>query len=307
MENIKNNKKDYPLVSLIITTFNREELISRAIQSALNQTYPNIEIIVVDDGSTDNTHQRVNSFIKQYSTVIKYVYQANQGRSAARNHGISLIKGDYVSFLDDDDELLPSFYESLVPLLKNNSSLDIVFSGCYKQENGQRTLFTNFEDLNSEKILNRFIGGNFVPNMCFLLRASKVSTEKFPVGEYLNEDWYFIMKLMNKNNTSFINEPLAVYHFHGKNTSTKYLLQMGIAELEMLSRISHKFCANKEITRRITKVSSRKYKHLSRRLRKNKATTELKQAIAIAQMFETANFSLKLRLLRDKILTLFLK
>ncbi len=88
-----------PLVTCIIPVFNSEKYIESAIESVLNQTYKNIEIIVIDDGSTDDTPK----LIKQYDGKIRYIRQANSGSAAARNLGISNSSGEFIGFLDSDD------------------------------------------------------------------------------------------------------------------------------------------------------------------------------------------------------------
>lgn len=93
-----------PLVSAIIATYNRRDYVGQAIDSVLAQTYPQVELLVVDDGSTDGTGDLLQ---QQYGSRIRYVYQTNQGRSAARNCGMSLAGGDYIAFLDSDDMWMP--------------------------------------------------------------------------------------------------------------------------------------------------------------------------------------------------------
>jgi glycosyltransferase involved in cell wall biosynthesis len=92
-----------PKVSVIIPTYNRAEYVTQAIDSVLAQTYTDYEIIVVDDGSTDNTKE----ILLPYMDRIRYIYQENAGASAARNRGIKAAKRDWVAFLDSDDEWLP--------------------------------------------------------------------------------------------------------------------------------------------------------------------------------------------------------
>src|SRR5437763_11554370 len=92
--------------SIIIPTYNRASMIEKTIQSALNQSYSDYEIIIVDDGSTDNTEQVVLS-IKD--ARIFYFKKENAERAAARNYGAHRAKGDYITFLDSDDVLYPSF------------------------------------------------------------------------------------------------------------------------------------------------------------------------------------------------------
>ncbi len=106
------DKFDAPLISVVLPTFNRKRLLPRAINSVLNQTYKNLELIIIDDGSTDNTEE----IVKAYSdTRIRYCKQKlNRGGSAARNAGIKLAKGELISFQDSDDEWLPEKLERQV-------------------------------------------------------------------------------------------------------------------------------------------------------------------------------------------------
>jgi glycosyltransferase involved in cell wall biosynthesis len=99
------NPDSYPLISIIIPTFNHAVFLSDAIDSLLTQTYKNIEIIVVDDGSTDNTLEVVQQY---QNSLILYLKQKNYGLPAARNFGLRKSKGKYVAFLDADDRFLPN-------------------------------------------------------------------------------------------------------------------------------------------------------------------------------------------------------
>ena len=102
------------IVSIIIPTYNYGIYLPTAIQSCLNQTYKPIEIIIVDDGSTDNT----KDVVKEFNDSIIYFYQNNSGVSAARNKGLELAKGDYLAFLDSDDYLTHDSIEIKLDILK---------------------------------------------------------------------------------------------------------------------------------------------------------------------------------------------
>ena len=112
-------------VSVIIPAYNGDRYIQEAIACILAQTYTDYEIIVVDDGSTDNTPQ----IIKQYGDRIRYFSQINQGVAASRNLGLTKAEGEYIAFLDQDDVFLPHKLASQVALLEQNNSLGIVNSG----------------------------------------------------------------------------------------------------------------------------------------------------------------------------------
>ena len=99
------------MISVIIPVFNGEGTIRRALDSVYQQTFQDIEIVIVDDGSTDNTKKTIEAFFKNKALSFQYVYQSNQGPSAARNRAASLAKGDYLAFLDADDEWHPNKLE----------------------------------------------------------------------------------------------------------------------------------------------------------------------------------------------------
>ena len=112
-------------VSVIIPAYNGDRYIAEAIDSVLTQTHDNYEIIVVDDGSTDDTAR----VVRQYGDRLKYLEQANQGVAASRNLGLAAARGNYIAFLDQDDVFLPHKLATQVALLDNDSTLGMVNSG----------------------------------------------------------------------------------------------------------------------------------------------------------------------------------
>lgn len=125
-------------VSVIIPTYNRAKYLKDAIESVLGQKYQNLEIIIVDDGSKDDTAQIVKSFS---SSKIKYIYQANQGRSKARNRAIKLAKGEYIAFLDSDDIFLPGKIQKQVALLDKNSQYAMIYCSAQAVNSQGRKLY----------------------------------------------------------------------------------------------------------------------------------------------------------------------
>ena len=118
-------KTKIPKVSVIIPTYNNAQYLNDAIASVLNQTYTNYEIIVIDDGSSDHTSE----IVEKYQDKISYIYQENQGVSAARNKGISLAKGEFIAFLDADDLFMAHKLEKQVEVFEQQPELGIVNSG----------------------------------------------------------------------------------------------------------------------------------------------------------------------------------
>lgn len=116
-------------ISVIIPTYNRAQVVSRAIQSVLNQTYQDFEIIVVDDGSIDNTEEVIKELQGQ-DKMFKYIkHKENRGGAAARNTGIKLSSGHFLSFLDSDDQWLPNKLECEVRTLNENKDCVICSTG----------------------------------------------------------------------------------------------------------------------------------------------------------------------------------
>jgi len=109
------------LVSVIIPAYNAEDLIRRALDSALNQTWPDLEVIIVDDGSTDRTAEICGS----YGEKIRYIAQENKGVSSARNRGLAICTGEYVVFLDADDEIEPEMVECLMDDLADHPEVGV--------------------------------------------------------------------------------------------------------------------------------------------------------------------------------------
>lgn len=124
-----------PLVSVIIPTFNRSAYLEQAIDSVLDQTFQDFEVVVVDDGSTDDTARVVSQIA---DPRIRYVSQENAGRSAARNRGLALSSGEFIAFLDDDDLYLRNKLRQQVAFLNDHPPVDLVASDSQViDENGQ--------------------------------------------------------------------------------------------------------------------------------------------------------------------------
>lgn len=138
-------------ISVIIPTYNREKFIGKAIDSVLNQSFTDYEIIVIDDGSTDNT----NDVLKGYGDKIKYCYQENSGVSAARNLGIKAAKGEWVAFLDSDDEWKKDYLTNQMEQVKKYpEAVGHITNAETVLNNGERRV--QFEDTRFVKNFNKF-------------------------------------------------------------------------------------------------------------------------------------------------------
>lgn len=126
------------IVSIIVPIYNTYEFLEECLQSIISQTYKNIEIILIDDGSTDNSDQICKRYIEKY-TNIKYIYQTNQGVSVARNRGINEANGEYIYFLDSDDKIENTFIENSIKCAKENNA-DFVIVACNVMNKNLKTM-----------------------------------------------------------------------------------------------------------------------------------------------------------------------
>ena len=125
-----------PGVSIIIPTYNRGNLLQGAISSILNQTYKNWELIIVDDRSTDNTKELVRNYMKKDKRIKYVVNEHKKGPGGARNQGIEIAKGEYIAFLDSDDEWFKHHLKDSVKVLENEP-VDVCSSLWYERRNGK--------------------------------------------------------------------------------------------------------------------------------------------------------------------------
>ena len=194
-----------PTISVIIPTYNYADYICSAINSVLTQ-HNDCEIIVIDDGSTDNTRELVSA----YNEKVKYVHQDNAGVSAARNHGISLAKGEYLIFLDADDTLLPDALSILRNNIKFYPDTDCFLSGYQSIDKTGRTKYTPSKPLtesnfdNFRLFLRKKLGG------IKIAAANKRVFEnvKFPETIRNNEDIVLLAQILANSKCRTIDKPI---------------------------------------------------------------------------------------------------
>ena len=116
------------MVSIILCTYNRAKLLPHAIRSVIKQTQKDWELIIIDDGSNDNTYNIVNKFLRQDSRIV-YFYQNNQGLAKARNRGLAIATGAFICFVDSDDELTSHHLEKRLRYMERHSSVDLIHGG----------------------------------------------------------------------------------------------------------------------------------------------------------------------------------
>ncbi len=210
-------------VSVIITTYNRPHYVVEAVKSVLTQTYSNLEIIVVDDGSTEETAKALEVF----GSKIRYFYQANQGVSAARNFGIEQTTGEYVAFLDDDDLWLAQKLERQMTVLEDNPTLGFVCSEAYTIDtNGNRNGYW-YKGKSKKETFDALLEENFVLLLTVVARRNLLlSVNGFDKQLSTSADYDLWLRLAQRTSFLYIAEPLAKYRLHSvcmsSNFSTRF-------------------------------------------------------------------------------------
>lgn len=206
-----------PTISVIIPAFNAADYISRAVQSVLVQTRLADEIIVVDDGSTDDTY----ALVARFGAPVRLIAQANRGVSAARNRGLDSAHGDYVLFLDADDEILPRSLELLGRYLDEHSEADAVYSDGYFIDSSGRPIM-RFSEHRAGNFTGRILDqmvlyANLIIAKSCLYRLGCLTDHGFRFDEELAiaEDWDFNIRLSQFANFGYIDKPTALYRMVG--------------------------------------------------------------------------------------------
>ena len=198
-------------VSVIIPTYNRAHLIGKAIQSVLNQTYQDFEVIVVDDGSTDNTEEVIKEFQKK-DKRIKYIkHEKNKGYPKALNTGIKAAKGEYIAFQDDDDEWLTEKLEKQMKVFENApAKVGVVYTGFWRIENNKKIYIPySWVKQKEGNIHKGLLKGNFIGTPAALVRKEcfeKVGMfdERLPCLQ----DWELWIRISKHYQFRYINSPL---------------------------------------------------------------------------------------------------
>ena len=219
------------LISAVLPTFNCSHLLGRAIDSVLAQTRPVDELIVVDDGSTDDTR----SMVARYGTAVRYFFQLNRGCAAARNRGIRESNGDWIALIDHDDEWLPDKIQKQVATLQGKPDAVVCYTGCWSVVDGKQKLVRM---VNPQKLWPAMRLQNLLLPSLVMIRK-KTFDDLGGFDERLQascEDWDLNVKLVARYPSEFVmvDEPLAKYYLHQTNASLRYetMLQNNLSIVE---------------------------------------------------------------------------
>lgn len=210
-----------PKVSVLIPTYNRATPLKLAVESVLRQTYADCEIIIIDDGSTDNTAAVVNHLIHGHADGtdrIRYLYQENQGKSAALNYGLSHVRGEWIAFLDSDDRWLPELLSAQLSVLQRHGpSVGVCFTDAIFTNNARLKLTAFQKAGNKLQVPTGIVGDpvRFVlasPHGIYLqtalVRTGLVSeTGEFDIALRVSQDTDYLFRLALRTKFCFLTKP----------------------------------------------------------------------------------------------------
>ena len=244
-----------PLISIIVPVYNTEKYLSKCLDSILNQSYKNLEIILVDDGSKDGS----GDICDKYAAVdsrIKVIHKENEGVSKARNTALEIATGDYIGFVDSDDTINPEMFKILYNNLVNN---EVEISICdFKMVYNDREEHLNKENLSmrlsSDKAIeNILLGKYFQGHLCNkLFKANVIGELRFDEDIYVYEDMLLVIKaILNSKNVFFDSAPLYDYYMregsalHATFNHKRYSAHT--ACVRILDEINHSTVENKDL------------------------------------------------------------
>ena len=242
------------LVSVLMSSYNHEQYIAEAIKSVLNQTFKDLELIIVDDCSTDSSREIIKKYSAKDQRVRAFFHEKNMGIAKTANDGLKEARGKFISFIGSDDVWVLHKLEKQLALINNNEDRVLWSEGEIIDSNSCSTGIT-FSQMHSatkkKKTGNMFeeiINDNYILGQSLLLKKEFVNGIPFDSNlKYLN-DYRFMVDLASKHEFLFISEPLARYRVHGENSISKdrtgWLKDLLLLEDYILQRYSDDISSN---------------------------------------------------------------
>lgn len=222
-------ERKVPLVSVITPCFNGEKYLNRYFDSILSQTYPNIEVIFVNDGSQDRTGQIALSYqnrLEEKGISFHYIYQENKGQAAAVNQGLALFTGDYLTWPDSDDSFSCDYFEKLVRYLEEHPKAGIVQGRVvyvYEDDPEKEPVLKEIKDKTSNKFLDYInerdvLFGGFMARTTFFLEA--LPSRKIYESR-AGQNWQLILPCCYRHDFGYAEDIYYYYHIHQDSHSNQ--------------------------------------------------------------------------------------
>ena len=239
------------LVTVVIPTYNRAGIIARAINSAANQTYQNLEIIVVDDGSADDTESAVRAV---GDSRVRYIRQNHANGNVARNRGISEAKGEYIAFLDSDDEWTEDKLSVQISAMEENNA-PVSFCGIHQISSDGKTKDILFREKQGDGFVSReFLPSVYLTTPCIVAKREVFDDFMFDPDLLKWQDWDWVVRAGEKYGFYYVRKPLLIYHTSENSISGGSSDEKCIKTVEYL-REKHKEWLKKSRSGRLTLVN----------------------------------------------------
>lgn len=213
------------LVSVIVPAYNRRHYIDETIQSVLSQSYPRVELIAVDDGSTDGTYEILTRYAERGDLILEtHPRRANRGQSASINRGLDIANGGYLCILDSDDTFLPSKVERQLQFLEANPSVGLVYSNGYAIDSDGVILYTLYDELHFERndpndlLVDCYF---LLPQSSMVRRSVMDNAGRFEETFRSAQDHDMLLRISEITNVSYIPDILYCYRKHSDSISGK--------------------------------------------------------------------------------------
>ncbi|HAO93317.1 MAG: hypothetical protein A2X93_07210 [Deltaproteobacteria bacterium GWC2_56_8] len=200
-----------PVVSVVITTYNYAQFLPTAVDSALSQTFGDLEVVIVNDGSTDNTDEVMSPYLAD--SRVKYIYQERSGQASAKNRGIENSTGAYVAFLDADDYWLPEKLERQMPLFGQRQETGVVFCNAkWVDADNNPITMPKLQKPRRGAVAEHLIVDNFIPFSSSIVKRECFDRHgAFDKGLEMAIDWDLWLRLSAYYAFDFVDSPLMVY------------------------------------------------------------------------------------------------
>jgi glycosyltransferase involved in cell wall biosynthesis len=244
-----------PMFSVIIPTYNRAAFITRTVQSVLDQTFKSFEIIIVDDGSTDNTEAVLQPLIQNHSNIY-YFKKKNEERGAARNFGIMHAKGDYVTFLDSDDIFYPNHLQEAMELLRQKKSPE-VFHLAYELIRSDGSMVRRYNNYSGSLNIQLIRLGNILSCMGVFVRREIATQNLFIEDREISgsEDYELWLRLAGQYEFAYSNTiTSAIIHHQGRSVMEVWQKKALITRVE---KVLQQVMSNEAFQKKYSRYNSR--------------------------------------------------
>lgn len=217
--------EQYKLISVIVPIYKVESYLRRGVDSILAQDYPNMEVILVDDGSPDNCGKICDEYAKQDKRV-RVIHKSNGGLSSARNAGLDVAKGEYISFIDSDDSIMPYMYSTMIKVIEDNN-LDIVTCGVQRIKNseGRKEAYGDgsVHIVDGREALIDCLANDGAAVWCKVYTKKAIGDVRFPVGRIFEDSAAMYLFVANAGKVGYLNKVFYNYYYNGNSiTQTSF-------------------------------------------------------------------------------------